>query len=56
MQIYNHLEAVVPCPSDCFLQVGKLPSDVRFVCPDFERPVTDWNADVVESRTRKDVG
>lgn len=50
MQIYNHLEAVVPCPSDCLLEVRQLTSDVRLSWSDLERPIANGNADMIQSR------
>lgn len=48
VQVNDDFEAVVPSPSDRLLQVRQLAGNVRFPGPDFERPVSDGYADVVQ--------
>lgn len=49
MNIEEHLEAVVPCPANCVIQMRKLSLDVWVAALGHKSPVADRNADVVEA-------
>ena len=52
MQVNNSFEAVVTRPSYGTLEIGKLAGDIGLSGPNLESPVSDGNADMVESRRR----
>lgn len=48
MQVNNHFKPVVLSPSDRFLKVRQLSLNVRLARRDFEGPVSDGDANVIE--------
>lgn len=48
VQIRDDFEAILCSPRHCLDQIRKLPLNVRFPWADFECPVTDRNANMVE--------
>ena len=49
MQVHDDLEAVVTRPADGLLEEGQLALDEGFARPDLERPITNWNTNMVQA-------
>ena len=49
MQVDDNLKSVVARPGNSLLQVGQLTADVWLAGADFKRPISDWDADMVQS-------
>lgn len=49
MQVNDNFQAMVGCPLNCLLQIGKLTLDIWFSGIHIERPVADGNTNVVQA-------
>ena len=56
VQVNDDLDPVVACPCYGFLEVGKLAGDVGLAGADVERPISNGDADMVQSMTRHNIG
>ncbi len=54
MQVHQHFESVIACPSHCLLQEGQLALNEGLARSNRESPITNWDANMVEAvRERK---
>ena len=51
MEVDDNLQSVVARPGDSLLEIGQLTGAVRLAGANFERPISDWDTDVVQSNS-----
>ena len=52
MEIYDDFDAILLCPTDSLGQVVALALQVRLTWANIVRPITDWDANVIQSINR----